>query len=206
MERRQLSYGMGSLPSSRVPRAGIIKTQRGEARRGELIGEDAPRLMRAERLVTHGGAHDDATIAVGVMKPSKILADRDGRRHCQNQNPCCWDRELARPRSGRETFRRASASWRRMKPVPKRRTWAAFVSRRKKRAASHQARRRWSAVRNVARKSLFGVRSPFGCYEMTQRRWRRKWLARRKNALSLVCEFCHFTSTRRYGSRWRTKK
>ena len=111
----------------RVPRAGIIETQRGEARRGEIIGEDAPRLMRAERLVTHGGAHDDATIAVGVVKPSEILADRDGRRHCQNQNPCCWDRELARPRLGRESFRRASAPWRRMEPVPKRRTSAIFV-------------------------------------------------------------------------------
>jgi hypothetical protein len=28
--------------------------------------------------------------------------------------------------------------------------------------------------RGVARKSLFQVRSPFGCYEMAQRRWRRK--------------------------------
>ena len=88
----------------RIPRAGIIEAQGGEARRGEIIGEDAPRLMRAERLVTHGRAHHDATIAVGVVKPSETLADRDGRRRCQNQDPCCWDREIARPRLRRESF------------------------------------------------------------------------------------------------------
>ena len=56
---------------------------------------------------------------------------------------------------------------------------------RKKRAARHQTPRRWSAVRCVARKSLFEVRSPFGCYEMAQRRWRTKMIGATQKRIEL---------------------